>query len=980
MLRDEKFFERQKFATAHSFASKTPAQTKRGLSQDLIALHTVSRVYSGVPDGTKKRRTIKKVDLEKFRSCTHQIDEVDMGPCSPSQTPSKLLLSDGKLEKNSGCVKSTGNPMPSRELFPRGKHIHRNCIHKSSMDAEQEEQNWEKNSKTGLINVESKVNDDDTVCKLSKEFSFSKPKPDGCYKNNTIKAKLDPYVSEDFQVTPLVRYVKKRSPENMEFDKYKKKRHSEGTNIRKEKTSYKTEKKTYHFLKEPYFSSTPVTDLHADINDKNKIREHFGGISPITKGVTFSNDVESGFRFKPRPMIVTSYKKCDKSGAPQCHVQERNVNEIEEQMNSDSSCGFTQRGDGSSRDVCNKKKVFEYNHGKLSRSLCNLNNCRKNQMSMPVDGLKTQSTQFDSLSKYGLTENTFDNSLPGDSLSAVHEITGALAKYRNIFRHKNNHESPFLNSDRDSVKGQDEINKTIGVDNRDEHGISKPDFPDLEEEFQYKPMKTGSEKMAKEIMSICQKFEKGTENGIGNRESHMLDNTKSAAMRLSSGSVRSYSSPVPVGEFPEHLLSPSTQLQDKINQKLSEIIADERRSGLGNYISRQTESSSQDYGAGSYKPLKPCVGDVLNEMKELEEEDSMSPDVVLDEVQKTTTTDNLGTITTESFEADAFFESEEVLLNADTEQMQDLEEQSNIQTPLAVEKDFNVIDHETNRFKSEKEVENNNNITLNKTLEADTKVGAKVDSTLDACLESCEMIDKNSKSGKINHDFSSQVNDVRSQELETNSNELGKELSRNIYGIEDGILERNNVTNISDENIDIENDYNIGKSGSEDENCEKNNAANICDKNLDNESEGIGKSGSDLNMVKKIKCSENNSQNVEICCVADKSETYKTIQLQVPEISSGKNQFTQTVGESSLQKSYVEVSTSPFLELNTVQEVTDVGVQCDLASFPTLSCLAGKCYKVKPIKSSTSLHKDPEKKDYSSSTDTKPENVSAAQN
>lgn len=44
---------------------------------------------------TSNRKPIKKLDFDKLKSCTRQIDDVDLGPCSPTNFPSRVMTNDG---------------------------------------------------------------------------------------------------------------------------------------------------------------------------------------------------------------------------------------------------------------------------------------------------------------------------------------------------------------------------------------------------------------------------------------------------------------------------------------------------------------------------------------------------------------------------------------------------------------------------------------------------------------------------------------------------------------------------------------------------------------------------------------------------------------------------------------------------------------------------------------------------------------------
>ena len=49
-------------------------------------------------DGVQKQKSIKSIDLGKFQSCTRSIEEVDLGPASPTPAASRLLLMEPKSD------------------------------------------------------------------------------------------------------------------------------------------------------------------------------------------------------------------------------------------------------------------------------------------------------------------------------------------------------------------------------------------------------------------------------------------------------------------------------------------------------------------------------------------------------------------------------------------------------------------------------------------------------------------------------------------------------------------------------------------------------------------------------------------------------------------------------------------------------------------------------------------------------------------
>ena len=131
---------------------------------------------------------------------------------------------------------------------------------------------------------------------------------------------------------------------------------------------------------------------------------------------------------------------------------------------------------------------------------------------------------------------------------------------------------------------------------------------------------------------------------------------------------------------------------------------------------------------------------------------------------------------------------------------------------------------------------------------------------------------------------------------------------------------------------------------------------NVSEKNDDYKSEEIKSCEINFDTSDEMHEFKNSTKDNKEFLVSDRPVKVVTVlnQLQVQEISSGKNQSTQTDTEPEVDKSFVEASTSPFKELETLKDMTDIAVQCDLPLIPSLSNLAGKCYKVKPIKKSSS--------------------------
>ncbi|KAL5015125.1 hypothetical protein ScPMuIL_009395 [Solemya velum] len=89
----KEFFERRKNGLVYSKGSLSPNSRRFGVSQDLLAIQTVTRAHSSVD---KTRRVVKKLDLERFKPTRQMVEEVELGPSSPCHIPSKIQIMGAK--------------------------------------------------------------------------------------------------------------------------------------------------------------------------------------------------------------------------------------------------------------------------------------------------------------------------------------------------------------------------------------------------------------------------------------------------------------------------------------------------------------------------------------------------------------------------------------------------------------------------------------------------------------------------------------------------------------------------------------------------------------------------------------------------------------------------------------------------------------------------------------------------------------------
>ena len=144
---------------------------------------------------------------------------------------------------------------------------------------------------------------------------------------------FDPFVSEDFQITPLKKYLKSDSPVLNSYSK--KRRLSQSSSEGKDTVipSNSKSKKAKTGLSGHYFTSTPL-------KGSNKIQEHKRSkqkfnlsaierrFSPINKLSKHIPELEDDFKYQPRPMINTPETFNTKSQTPTFNVANMPAYEI----------------------------------------------------------------------------------------------------------------------------------------------------------------------------------------------------------------------------------------------------------------------------------------------------------------------------------------------------------------------------------------------------------------------------------------------------------------------------------------------------------------------------------------------------------------------------------------------------------------------------------------------------------------------------
>lgn len=375
-------------------------------------------------------------------------------------------------------------------------------------------------------------------------FSFSRPKltcDDVCPVTKT-KPKYDPFVSEDFQVTPLVRYSKKRAKPDVEMVNRKKHcdRLKHGKIEKKHTNTFEIDK--VHSFKQSQFTSTPLKEMPENIGlKKREGLDCFASISPIFTEAPFSKDADDGFRFKPRLDVskqgISAFGIRDKSIAGTGNVNSYMYTQ---------SYMYKSHEENASFERSNKQtNVNEYDPGKLNRSLSIPNESASNFT--PRSRLLSYSSDFEydaTMTKSYQDESVYDSSLSVGKISSESEntVSGSLSKYRHI--HGQKPENPIFQLD--TFPGNEvslkhaEKEEDLDFDNNVPTTIPpKPTFTDLELEFQYKPLKTGKMKLeaASEIMNMHKELRNEKQQEVGGIVGKSGDSLCDESRRPAGGSV-----------------------------------------------------------------------------------------------------------------------------------------------------------------------------------------------------------------------------------------------------------------------------------------------------------------------------------------------------------------------------------------------------------------------------------------------------------
>ncbi|XP_060596913.1 serine-aspartate repeat-containing protein C-like [Ruditapes philippinarum] len=404
---------------------------------------------------------------------------------------------------------------------------------------------------------------------------------------------------------------------------------------------------------------------------------------------------------------------------------------------------------------------------------------------------------------------------------------------------------------------------------------------------------------------------------------------------------------------------------------------------------------------GVYKPLKTKIDDVLCEMKELEEQNIVSPESVLDKDNKS---DEYTDVCTASFEADAFLESEEIVMETIRQHQTETETGQNKESTSEDKTDLDMTD----MIMINNEITNDVEILADKDTHYVEILADKdtddVEILADKDTDDVEILaDKDTDDVEIladkDTDDVEKLADKDTDDVEIladkDTDDVEKLADKDTDDVEiladkdtddveiladkDTHLDKQSVTvEIVTDDTEKETEVllNKGKTDSEGDSLSQNSSTSQIVKQCqsqDVETKELNTSGCkemkdegkhvETDMEPCLDTSEKKdacrSKDIEMSETSGKLQVFRNTvkdgknlnvfdkavkeepvfrQVQVQEISSGKDQSTQT-----------------DLELETVKAVNDIGVQCDIPVFPSLASLAGKCYKVKPLKSSVSL-------------------------
>ena len=144
---------------------------------------------------------------------------------------------------------------------------------------------------------------------------------------------FDPFVSEDFQITPLKKYLKSDSP--VSNSQLKKRRLSQSSSDRKDTVipSSSKAKKAKTGLSCHYFTSTPLkgsnkTQEHRRSKQKFNLSAIERRFSPIDKLSKHIPELEDDFKYQPRPMVNTPETFNTKNQTPTFNVANMPAYEI----------------------------------------------------------------------------------------------------------------------------------------------------------------------------------------------------------------------------------------------------------------------------------------------------------------------------------------------------------------------------------------------------------------------------------------------------------------------------------------------------------------------------------------------------------------------------------------------------------------------------------------------------------------------------
>lgn len=177
------------------------------------------------------------------------------------------------------------------------------------------------------INTDDYKTDFTDLPKTSCEFSFSKNNPSLQQNVNEAKRKLDLFVSEDFQMTPLARYGKMSHSTLKQDNKYRKKHHHKLNNdLTSQLSPHRNKLYSYDISitdDKRFCTSTPLNEGEKSImirsNDFTPTEPNIksvNDISPIIRETKYPESIHDDFQFKPRYMYASlEHSQLDKNGS-----------------------------------------------------------------------------------------------------------------------------------------------------------------------------------------------------------------------------------------------------------------------------------------------------------------------------------------------------------------------------------------------------------------------------------------------------------------------------------------------------------------------------------------------------------------------------------------------------------------------------------------------------------------------------------------